>query len=331
MKMITNVKELLKVVDAIKKIDNKMLILFPLTEEENIYVIESSDLNPETLKFAEKNELVTFEQMVGTWGYSTFFELIKNIPGATIKNDAKIYEVPCNIWYEAAKWDEDYHIRPNSVMFGKEIKCYTTFGYGRVHYIDKDAHPIATETKGEVSVEENKEKLRIWVHTTTTYSWEYAGKKFTDVRSGVKTFSPNKEIDIYEKNSASVVENWQDPAHAVMYSLDIDGNCFRWISKGVVVSYKKYDAGSWSSSDGMLFGSHDEREYESHNPVYGEREMISLNEVPEEVKKDKDWAALEKLVFRGGREYKEKLIQEYNETSWKKIKKEAKEYIDSLQ
>ena len=80
----------------------------------------------------------------------------------------------------------------------------------------------------------------------------------------------------------------------------------------------------------MLFAGSDIVEVKTLTPIYGSDEKCALEEVPEEVRKDKEWAALEKLALSGGEEYRQKIIEEYKVSEWARIKKEADEYLSIL-
>lgn len=325
MKILNTVNEVIKVVNAM----TKALIMIPIVEDGKVYIMESSDINRETLKEVEKKGMMCDCNVNGRWHKITFFKAIEDIPGATIRNGAKIYQIPINIWYQVVKWDEEEYIRTISIIVGNGIKCGITFGYGNITYPDTNANPIVTSTMGEVEVEEDEEDLKIKIKYKTTYSWEYGGKQWSDTRINQKLFCADK-LDISDKKLVEVVHNWQDPAHSILYVLNIDGTCKCNKSRGASVSYEKEDRGSWSSSDGMIFGDHDIVEVKTLTPIYGSYEKCALEEVPEEVRKDKEWAALEELAINGGEEYRQKLIEEHKASEWVRIKKEADEYISIL-
>jgi len=325
MKVLNTVNEAIKVMGEM----NKALIMMPIVEDGKVYVMESSDINRETLKEVEKKGMICNCNVNSRWHKITFFKAIEDIPDATIRNGAKIYQVPINMWYQVANWDEEEHLRTTSIIVGDMIKSGITFGYGNITYLDVNANPIVTSTMGEVEVEEDEEDLRIKIQYKTTYSWEYGGKQWSDTGTTQKVFYANK-INISDKKFVEVVHNWQDPAHAIIYALHIDGTCKCNKSRGATVSYEKEDRGSWSSSDGMLFGGSDIVEVKTLTPIYGSYEKCALEEVPEEVRKDKEWAALEKLALSGGEEYRQKIIEEYKVSEWARIKKEADEYLSIL-
>ena len=327
MKILNTVIDVNKVIGEMEK----ALILMPITEDGVVYVIESSNINRETLKEVENNGMLYHGNVSGRWHTITFFKAIEEIPNATIRNGAKIYEVPINIWYQVVNWCEEEHVRPISIRVRDGIKCGITFGYGNITYLDTNITQIVISTvgEGEIEVEEDPKNLRIKVEYKIKYSWEYGGKQWSDTGTTQKVFYANK-INISDKKFVEVVHNWQDPAHAIIYALHIDGTCKCNKSRGATVSYEKEDRGSWSSSDGMLFGGSDIVEVKTLTPIYGSYEKCALEEVPEEVRKDKEWAALEKLALSGGEEYRQKIIEEYKVSEWARIKKEADEYLSIL-
>ena len=325
MKILNTVVEVNKVIGEMEK----ALILMPITEDGVVYMIESSNINRETLKEVEKKGMMCDCIVNGRWHTITFFKAIEEIPSATIRNGAKIYQVPINIWYQVVGWDEEEHVRHISINLIDRVKCGITFGYGNITYPDNNANPIVISTMGAIEVEEDNENLSIKIQYNTAYSWEYAGKQWNDVKTIQKIFCA-KKLDISDKKLVEVVHNWQDPAHSILYVLNIDGTCKCNKSRGASVSYEKEDRGSWSSSDGMLFGDHDIVKVKTLTPIYGSYEKCALEEVPEEVRKNKEWTALEELAINGGEEYREKLINEHKASEWVRIKKEADEYISIL-
>lgn len=325
MKILNTVVEVNKVIGEMEK----ALILMPITEDGVVYMIESSNINRETLKEVENNGMLYHGNVSGRWHTITFFKAIEEIPSATIRNGAKIYQVPINIWYQVVGWDEEEHVRHISINLIDRVKCGITFGYGNITYPDNNANPIVISTMGAIEVEEDNENLSIKIQYNTAYSWEYAGKQWNDVKTIQKIFCA-KKLDISNKTFVEVVHNWQDPAHAIIYALYIDGTCKCNKSRGASVGYEKQDRGSWSSSDGMLFGGSDIVEVKTLTPIYGSYEKCALEEVPEEVRKNKEWAALEKLALSGGEEYRQKIIEEYKVSEWARIKKEADEYLSIL-